>query len=75
MTGEQHDCPNFNNRFNNQDNQQTKPNASILSSESVKFMDTLGPAVAETLRLSQDTNKKVTEVHEAFLKSRGESVA
>ncbi|CAN5399331.1 hypothetical protein BH18THE2_BH18THE2_26640 [soil metagenome] len=74
LDGTQHDCPNRQQtKMNIQDNKLQSSN--ILTSEHVKFLDTLGPAVAETLRLSQDTYKKVAEMHEVFLKSKGESVA
>jgi hypothetical protein len=75
MNGEQHDCPNFNSKSNNNQERQSKPDVSSLSSEQIKLVDTLTPAVAETLRLSLDTNKKVAEMYDAFLKSKGESVA
>ena len=75
MNGEQHDCPNFNNKANNNQERQSKSDISSLSSEQIKLVDTLISAITETLRLSQDTNKKVVEMHEAFLKSKGEKVA
>jgi hypothetical protein len=75
MNGEQHDCPNFNNKANYNQERQSKSDISSLSSEQIKLVDTLISSIAETLRLSQDTNKKVVEMHEVFLKSKGEKVA
>lgn len=75
MNGEQHDCPNFNNKANNNQERQSKSDISSLSSEQIKLADTLISAITETLLLSQDTNKKVVEMHEDFLKSKGEKVA
>ena len=72
MNGEQHDCPNFNNKANNNQERQSKSDISSLSSEQIKLADTLISAITETLLLSQDTNKKVVEMHEDFLKSKGE---
>ena len=74
MNGEQHDCPNFNNKANNNQERQSKSDISSLSSGQIKLVDTLISAVTETLLLSQDTNKKVVEMHEDFLKSKGEKV-
>jgi hypothetical protein len=72
MNGEQHDCPNFNNKANNNQERQNKSDISSLSSEQIKFVDTLISAIAEIHLLSKDTNKKVVEMHEVFLKSKGD---
>ena len=47
MNGEQHDCPNFNNKANNNHERQSKSDISSLSSEQIKLVDTLISAIRD----------------------------
>ena len=70
MNGEQHDCPNFNNKANNQERQSKSDIVCLqnrLSLQHIYFCNSRDPAFITRC------NKKVV-IHEDFLKSKGEKV-
>lgn len=66
MNGEQHDCPNFNNRSNYNQDQQSKFSVSTLTLEQAKYMDSVGPTVAQILELSQEIKDIVRKLVDRF---------
>ena len=64
MDGSQHDCPNRQQKRANDDKPNSSP--SVLSSDQARYQDTVGPMIAQILKLSQEMNESIKKLLDRF---------
>jgi hypothetical protein len=64
-TGEIHQCPTWKAR---QQQKRSREGIKTLNREEVAYMDTIGPAIAETLSVIQEVFKLVRKMHDSIAK-------